>query len=92
MSAKTATPTRATPPSSRRVLDCPECCAPLIPAHGRGRFDEDGEFVEHREGCRCPWCDWAWFDDQDPVTCACGVAVVVKCDDQYAYASVKEKP
>lgn len=86
MTAKQAAPVRAKPPSSRAVLDCPECSTPLIPAHGRGRYDEDGDYVEHRDGCRCPWCDWTWFDDADPVTCACGAVVGVKCDEEYAYA------
>lgn len=87
-----AAPVRAKPPRSRAFLDCPECSTPLIPAHGRGRHDQDGNYVEHRDGCRCPWCDWAWFDDADPVTCACGAVVGVKVDEDYAYATMIEEP
>lgn len=71
---------------TRPSLDCPECSTPLIPAHGRGRTDEDGNYVEHRDGCRCHWCGWIWLDDADPVTCACGAIVVVAVDEEYAYA------
>lgn len=70
------------------VLNCPDCGEPLISAHGRGRFDEDGNFIEHRGSCRCPWCGWMWFDDQEPVVCACGSVVGVNCDDDHAYAVV----
>jgi hypothetical protein len=72
--------------SDRPKLDCPECGVPLIPAHGRGRFNDDGEYVVHRDGCRCHWCQWVWFDDMDPVKCACGAAVVVDIDDKSASA------
>lgn len=69
------------------ALSCPECGAKgLIPAHGRGRYDGDGNYLEHREGCRCLYCDWMWFDDRDPVTCACGSVVHVEVDDGHAYA------
>ena len=75
---------------TRPSLKCPECSAPLIPAHGRGRYDQDGNYIEHRDGCRCHWCGWMWFDDADPVTCACGAVVGVNTDDGYAYATMKE--
>ena len=75
------------------LLACPECGEPLIPAHGRGRYDRDGNYIEHRDGCRCPWCQWMWFDDADPVRCACGALVVVEIDDDAAYATTaKEAP
>lgn len=67
-------------------LSCPECGVPLVPATGRGRHDKDGNYVEHRDGCRCPWCDWVWFDDEPPVECECGARVVVVIDDDAAYA------
>lgn len=69
-------------------LECPACNQPAIPAHGRGRLDRDGNYVEHRDGCRCPHCDWMWFDDRGPVTCSCGVKLTVEVDDSHAY--VKE--
>ena len=71
-------------------LRCPECGVNLIEAHGRGRYDGDGEYVAHRDGCRCPWCEWMWFDDRDPVTCACGAVVGVDADDSHAYAKTIE--
>jgi hypothetical protein len=71
-----------TPPS----LDCPECGVPLIPATGRGYYDEDGEYCEHREGCECHRCEWMWFDDTDPTSCTCGAKVLIRIDDQHAYA------
>ncbi len=75
--------TRNEPP----MLDCPKCSKPLIPATGRGRFDSDGEYLEHRDACRCPRCDWMWFEESDPVDCECGARVRVVVDDERAYAS-----
>jgi hypothetical protein len=31
-----------------------------------------------------------WFDDRDPVTCACGAVVGVDVDDGHAYAKTIE--
>jgi hypothetical protein len=71
----------------RRALSCPECGVDaLIPAHGRGRVSRDGNEVAHSDACRCRWCDWMWWDDAPPVTCACGAVVRVVVDDGYAYA------
>lgn len=78
-------------------LDCPECGKPLIPASGRGQL-RDGEYMDHRDGCRCPYCHWVWLDDGDLVTCSCGaVARVALGDDDsdegpahYAYAELVE--
>lgn len=72
-------------------LACPECGVALIPAHGRGRYDREGNYIEHREGCRCAWCGWMWFDDRPPVTCACGAVVRVEVDDVYAHAKLVSK-
>lgn len=58
-------------------LKCPECGDPLVSAHGRGRYDADGNYIEHRHGCRCRYCDWMWFDDAKPVRCECGALVGV---------------
>lgn len=68
-------------------LACPSCGTGLIPPHGRGRYDDDGNYIEHRDGCRCPWCEWMWFDDTDPVHCECGAHVLVRVDDDHAYAA-----
>lgn len=73
--------------SDRPLLDCPNCGEPLIPASGRGGWDDDGDFVEHGEGCRCPWCEWVWHDDAEPVRCKCGALVKVAIDDEHAYAT-----
>lgn len=67
-------------------LDCPSCGVGLIPAHGCGRYDENGNFLEHRNGCQCPWCEWMWSDDADPVTCGCGAVVGVRIEDETACA------
>ena len=69
------------------ALNCPECGVALIPATGRGRHDRDGNFVAHRDGCRCSWCDWVWFDDEPPVECKCGARGKVEIDDGAAYAT-----
>lgn len=68
-------------------LPCPECSTPLIPATGRGLHDEDGEFLEHREECECPYCGPMWSDSTAPVTCECGALVKVTVDDDHAYAT-----
>jgi len=68
-------------------LDCTECGTALIPPHGRGRHDRDGNYVGHRSTCRCRWCGWIWFDDAEPVTCECGATVRVECDDGHAFAA-----
>lgn len=76
-----------TPPTDPRpMLACPECGVDLIPAHGRGRHDKDGNHITHRDECRCRWCDWYWYDDAEPVKCACGVVVKVDTDDDHAFA------
>jgi hypothetical protein len=72
----------------RPSLACPECGIDLIPAHGRGRFDRDGNEIVHRDECRCRWCDWWWYEDEDPVTCACGAVVGVSVDDDHAYTKL----
>ena len=72
--------------SDRPFLGCPECGEPLIPAHGRGRSNVDCEPIEHRDECRCRWCEWIWYDDRPPVTCACGAVAKVYIDDHAAYA------
>jgi hypothetical protein len=77
----------ATPPK----LECPKCGVALIEATERGYLNRDGEWIEHRAGCRCPWCDWAWHDDREPVRCECGALVGVGCDDGHAYAT-EEQP
>jgi DNA-directed RNA polymerase subunit RPC12/RpoP len=64
-------------------LECPECGAEAIPATGRGRNTDD-EFIEHRDGCRCSYCDWVWMDGTE-VTCACGAKLITDVDDGYAY-------
>lgn len=69
------------------LLTCPECGVGLIPPSGRGLFTNEGEFQEHSETCRCPHCEWIWFDDTAPVTCECGALVVVACDDERAFAT-----
>lgn len=66
-------------------LDCPMCSEPLIPAHGRGRRDEDENLVRHRDNCNCRWCDWIWFEEETPVKCECGTSARVRCDDSHAY-------
>jgi hypothetical protein len=65
-------------------LDCLSCGEDLIPAHGRACLEEDGG--EHRDGCRCPYCQWVWYDDREPVRCKCGALVRVKVEDETAYA------
>ncbi len=71
----------------RPALACPECGVEgLIPAHGRGRYDRDGNDILHADTCRCRWCDWMWFDDITHVTCTCGAVARVAIDDGYAYA------
>lgn len=72
-------------------LPCPECGHPAIAAHGRGRYDSDGNYCEHRDGCRCHWCSWMWFDDADPVRCACGVLLKISVDDDAAYVTQVEE-
>ncbi len=73
-------------------LDCPQCGVPVIEAHGRGKYDSDGNYCEHRDGCRCAWCDWMWFDDCDPVACKCGALIGVHIDDGHAYARDVNNP
>ena len=73
-------------------LGCPECGEPAVEAHGRGRYDADGNYIEHRDGCRCAWCDWMWFDDRAPVACRCGALVGVVIDDGHAYARDVNNP
>lgn len=72
----------------RPSLDCPECSEPLIPAHGRGRFDRDGNEIMHADECRCRWCDWWWTGGDAPVACACGALVGVDADDGVAFAVI----
>ncbi|HEY0881625.1 MAG TPA: hypothetical protein VGE37_03200, partial [Archangium sp.] len=81
-----ALPVDASPPT----LNCPACGVPLIEAQGRGRHDRDGNYIEHREGCRCAWCGWMWFDDMEPMKCTCGALVRVEIDDETAFAKVVE--
>lgn len=73
------------------MLDCPECGTPLVRPHGRGYYDKDGEYIAHRDGCRCRWCDWMWFDDQPTDDCECGACVTVEVDEQHAYARAVRK-
>lgn len=72
--------------STTPSLVCPNCGEPLIPPSGRGGFDDDGNYIEHREACRCPHCAPMWFDDAPPVRCACGITARVEVDDEHAYA------
>jgi hypothetical protein len=72
-------------------LACPNCGVDLIAAHGRGLHNANGEYIEHRDGCRCAWCDWMWFDDHEPATCECGARVVVRIDDDRAFSSMLEQ-
>lgn len=74
----------------RPSLDCPECGVALIPAHGRGRHDYNGDEIMHADACRCRWCDWWWYDDGTPYACACGASVVVKEDGGSVSASTVE--
>jgi hypothetical protein len=77
--------------SERPALSCPSCGASgLIPAHGRGRYDRDGNDIRHQDTCRCRWCGWWWTDDQAPVTCSCGARVRVIVDGTHAYADEAE--
>lgn len=75
----------------RPSLNCPSCDVALIPAHGRGRTDRDGNDVWHPDACCCRWCDWWWWDDIDPVTCACGAFVYVEVDDGHAFAKLQKE-
>lgn len=68
------------------TLGCPSCGEPLIAPHGRGRHDDDGNFIEHKPRCRCGRCDWFWWDDAEPVRCECGSLVGVEADGEHAYA------
>lgn len=84
--------TRLAPTTDRPALSCPECgAADLIPAHGRGRLDRDGNDIVHGGGCRCRWCQWMWWDDRDPVRCQCGALVRVSVDDGHAYATTRPR-
>lgn len=76
---------------TKPMLRCPECGTPLIAPHGRGRYDRDGNYHEHRDGCRCAWCDWMWFDDADPVRCQCGSLVCVDANDDHASAKIVQE-
>lgn len=62
-------------------LNCPECGRPAISAHGRGRYDKDGNDIPHKDECRCRWCNWWWYSDMDPVVCVCGARIKVMADD-----------
>lgn len=68
-------------------LDCPSCGVPLVPAHSRGAYDRDGNYVQHSETCRCSNCRWMWFDDAEAVACACGARVLVEVDDENAFTT-----
>lgn len=72
-------------------LGCPECGEPVLQATNRGRYNADGEYVAHRDGCRCAWCDWMWFDDVEPERCVCGTLVGVSVDDSHAYPKPVEE-
>ena len=75
-------------------LECTECGVKLIPADMRGLWDDEGGFVEHREGCRCSRCDWMWSENYEPVRCGCGARVIVAVDDNdgpRAYARTVEE-
>jgi ssDNA-binding Zn-finger/Zn-ribbon topoisomerase 1 len=72
------------------ILNCPECGDPLIKATSRGRYDRDGNYVDHGVTCRCRWCSWMWWDDAAPVTCECGAVVSVTCDDGHAYSTTRQ--
>jgi hypothetical protein len=73
----------------RPSLSCPACDVPLIPAEGRGRIDRDGNDIVHADDCRCRWCGWLWWEEVDPVECACGAQVYVVIDDAIAFAKVR---
>lgn len=72
--------------AERPFLDCPNCGKPLIPAHGRGRFDRDGNWRSHRDDCQCAHCDWIWWDMTPAVPCKCGAVARVHVDDDNASA------
>lgn len=61
-------------------LDCPECGHPLLPADGRGHYDDDGGYHPHAASCRCHRCEWTWTEGE-PVTCECGAVACVGVDD-----------
>jgi len=67
-------------------LACPGCGDELIIAHKRGRFNSDGDFVEHKDSCMCRWCTWTWFDDEQSSYCKCGVVANVFIDNGSVYA------
>lgn len=73
----------------RPCLSCPECGEDVISAECRGRNTDDFNFVKHKDECRCRWCDWMWFDDQEE-ECPCGVTVYVVTDDGMAWARVRQ--
>ena len=72
-------------------LGCPECGGEVFQAQYRGRYDRDGNFIEHGAGCRCRWCNWMWFDDEE-CKCECGARLRVLCDDGKAYATAVCNP
>lgn len=67
-------------------LNCLACDSPLFPATGRA-----GEDGEHRFSCRCPHCDWCWYEVK-PTQCACGAWCIIDIDDEYARVSEVEEP
>ena len=72
----------------RPTLSCPSCGDDIIPAHGRGRVDRDGNDISHADACRCRWCRWLWYEGEPAVACSCGARVVVEVEDRHAYASL----
>lgn len=72
--------------NQKPLLDCPVCGVPLIPALGRGHWEDDNP-IDHEDACHCGQCDWWWFDDMSPVRCVCGALVKVECDEEYAYST-----
>ena len=71
---------------NRPYLGCADCGEPLFPATTRGRFDRDGNYIQHADSCCCRWCEWLWLEDAVPVRCDCGAHCTVEVDEDRAYA------
>lgn len=77
----------ADPPS----LDCPECGEASVAAIGRGYYDDEGDFVAHRDECRCLCCDWVWSECSDNVVCVCGASLYVAVDEYPYVKAISEE-
>jgi hypothetical protein len=76
-------------------LNCPECGGDVLQAKRRGYYEDDGEgeYIEHRDGCRCPYCGWMWSEEDEPERCGCGALCEVRVygPDEVAAVLVEEK-